>query len=281
MSWKRRIYGLPLMRWYRSLRSRQIAAAPVETQYGFSFAGDPIYLDPKWEAEERRVVERLLPKVSAFIDIGANHGIYSCLAAQAGVDVVAVEPERGNLNILRANLSQFPNAEILPFAVSDRAGSMALYGDGSTASLQSGWVGTPTSFRQSVPVETMDALFADRWAEQRIMIKIDVEGGEGKVIDGAQRMLQRSPKPYWLIECFPGKQRDRLARQFAEAGYMLHPLEWYNLVCTDDPEFSLAPVERMRFAIDPVHFWLDFGRPIERREAAEQVIAEARRRGMF
>lgn len=278
-SLKRRIYGLPAMRWYRKLRAAQLASRPVETPYGFTFAGDPIYLDPAWEAEERKVIERLLPNISAFVDIGANHGIYSCLAAHAGAAVVAVEPEQGNLRVLHANLRQFPEAEILPLAVSDRSGVESLYGDGDTASLRSGWVGTPSFFRQAVRVETMDALFADRWQGQRILVKVDVEGGEAKVIAGAAQMLRRSPKPYWLIECFPGEQRDEFIRQFTETGYTAHPVDWLNLVFTDDREFSLAPVESMRFGIEPVYFTLDFGRPTERHEAVELVIAEASRRG--
>src|SRR4051794_39129262 len=107
MSLKRRIYGLPFFRPYRELRAAQIASHPVETSYGFKFAGDRAYLDPNWEPKERELLGSLLPKVAAFIDVGANHGIYSCLAAHANVPTAAIEPEEGNLRILKANLSQF------------------------------------------------------------------------------------------------------------------------------------------------------------------------------
>src|SRR4051794_39351811 len=97
---KRRVYGLPIMKAYRSFRTSQLASRDVETPYGFRFAGNPIYLSPEWEPHERRILQALLPLADVFIDVGANQGIYACIASAAGKAVAAVEPEAGNLRFL-------------------------------------------------------------------------------------------------------------------------------------------------------------------------------------
>ena len=204
MSLKRRLYGLPVMRLYRELRTAKLASKPVDTAYGFRFAGNPAYLSPGWEPNERRIITSLLPKVAAFIDVGANHGVYTALAAHSGVQTVAVEPEEGNLRFLKATVaSNGFSTEILPVALSDTPGVLTLFGDGDTASVVQGWAGTNQSFRQLVPVNTLDNLIAGRWPDERILIKIDVEGAEARVLAGAAATIKRTPRPYWLIETFP------------------------------------------------------------------------------
>src|SRR4051794_34975198 len=60
-----------------------------------------------WEAAETRFLSALLSEGDTFVDVGANVGYFSVLAARrigAGGTVVAVEPEPRNLELLRANL---------------------------------------------------------------------------------------------------------------------------------------------------------------------------------
>jgi FkbM family methyltransferase len=204
MSLKRRIYGLPAMRLYRELRTARLASRPVETSYGFRFAGNPAYLSPDWEPHERRTISALLPRVAAFIDVGANHGFYTALAAQAGVRTVAIEPEEGNLRFLKSTVTANGyRTEILPLALSDAPGVLNLFGDGDTASVVEGWAGYSNAFRQLVPANTLDNLLSARWSGERLLIKIDVEGAEAQVLAGASTTIARTPRPYWLIETFP------------------------------------------------------------------------------
>jgi FkbM family methyltransferase len=203
MSLRRRIYGLPVLRLYREMRASQLSERRVNTELGFSFAGNPTYLDPAWESAEKRKLAHLLPTVAAFIDVGANHGFYSCMAASAGVPVVAIEPESGNLRYLKSNVCQNDLVvEVFPLALSDQPGIAELFGDSDTASLVPGWHGVARHFRQSVPVNTLDNLIACRWAGERLLIKIDVEGAEGHVLEGAKQLIARQPRPFWLIESF-------------------------------------------------------------------------------
>ncbi len=202
VSLKRKIYGLPGMGWYRSMRARQIAQQPRPVREGFSFASYDMAFTDEWESEERALVARLLPECAALIDVGANNGFYSLLANHLGKPALAIEPEAGNLIVLRRNVAN-ANVEVLPMALSDRDATTTLYGDGDMASFDPRWQGVDKSFAQTVATATLDTLLRGRWARERLMIKVDVEGAEALVLAGASETLRREPRPNWLIETLP------------------------------------------------------------------------------
>jgi len=80
-------------------------------------------------------------------------------------------------------------------------GVSRLYGaSGTGASLLENWAGASTIFQRVIPLTTIDILVSDRLAGKRLFIKIDVEGAEYEVLQGAQKTLQMRPKPKWLVE---------------------------------------------------------------------------------
>lgn len=201
---KRLIYGLPIMKAYRDLRTTQLAQRHRYHPYGFQFAGSNTFFKDDWEMHERIVIRDQLQIASVFIDVGANQGIYSCLAASMGVRVAAIEPEVGNIRFLASNIiaNAFDKVEVFPIAVSNKVGFSSIFGDGDTASLISHWCDTPLGFATTVPTNTLDNLFASRWRDERIFIKMDIEGAEFDVIQGSHQLLARTNRPNWIIECF-------------------------------------------------------------------------------
>lgn len=201
---KRWIYGQPLLSGYRATRSRALAAQQQPHPLGFRFAGTANFFRVDWEPEQRRIVDRELEQAEIFIDVGANQGIYSCIAAAKGRTVVAVEPEPGNLEFLLANIAANDFAvEVFPIAASDGPSRAIIFGDSETASLVSSWFGTSRSFAQTIATNSLDNLFAERWPGKTKLIKIDVEGFEGPALRGAARLIDSSPAPVWLIETSP------------------------------------------------------------------------------
>jgi FkbM family methyltransferase len=65
------------------------------------------------------VIAAALGDTDAFIDIGANERIYTCIAAAAGVPVCAIEPGAGNLEFPLSNIhaNGFAGVEVFPAAM--------------------------------------------------------------------------------------------------------------------------------------------------------------------
>jgi len=140
------------------------------------------------------VIRRALRPDMTFLDIGANIGYYTLLAASLvgpGGRVFAFEPNPANVSLLHlsTHTNGFDNVEIFPFALADAARLFLLDSQGSNA------ITTPLervaegiasrSLIRSVVLD--EVLNLDRLD----VIKIDVEGAEAMAVRGAARHIQR------------------------------------------------------------------------------------------
>src|ERR1035441_8909471 len=123
---------------YRSLRDERAALAPaLPTPFEFKLAGNKSMASGIVEKKEIDLFLKHLQGVSTCIDIGANIGLYTCLAARHGKHVVAVEPMPSNLKFLYRNLvrNDFADVEVFPLALSSSGGILRIFGNGTAASL--------------------------------------------------------------------------------------------------------------------------------------------------
>ena len=189
---------------YRSWRDKRMFASQVmrPTSLGFDFIGVPGMPESRTASGEVAMLRELLHGKDLFVDIGANCGLYSLIAAKAGVPVLAVEPNRLNYLRLKQNIDHNGFANIQPhaFALSDKPGRAALYGGGEGASLLRNWGGMTNTYAQEVEIDTLDNLLSSRGGLGEILIKIDVEGHEPAVLSGARGLLMREKAPTWIIE---------------------------------------------------------------------------------
>lgn len=159
--------------------------------------------DGDFEPEETRLFGRLLPAVDVVVNVGANIGYYCCIALSQGKQVIAFEPIHANVQCLLRNLKANAwetRAEVYPMALSDRHGVVEIYGNGTGASLVPGWAGTPREFVTLVPATTLDSVIGNRLAGMRMLVLVDIEGAEASMLAGAHSILDRTPKPVWLVE---------------------------------------------------------------------------------
>ena len=195
-------YAPPLGRCYRLLRDATNRRRSLPTKFGFSLAGDPLMAGGGWEAEEIETFLELMKYHDTVIDIGANIGLYTCLAASQGKHAIAIEPSHRNLRFLYRNLweNHFPNVEVFPLGLGRQSGLGRIYGYGGIASFVPGWAQTREAQSNLVALSTLDILVAARFQNKSPLIKMDVEGFELDVLAGAQRTLDLNPKPTWIVE---------------------------------------------------------------------------------
>ncbi len=205
------------------------------TPFGFWLKGHAEMMDGSFEQQEVALLAERLKHAGVFVDIGANIGYFVCLALQMSRHVIAVEPLAENLNQLYANLqaNDWSSVEVFPVGLASRPGIAPLYGGGTGASLIPRWAGTATYWQRTIPLSTLDTLLESRFLQQQLVIKIDVEGTEFDVLQGAQQTLRRSPRPVWMVEvCLTEHHPDGFNPMFQQvfdlfwkAGYQAYSVE--------------------------------------------------------
>jgi FkbM family methyltransferase len=162
-----------------------------------------------FEFNEREFLNRFLRPGDVFVDVGANIGLFTLIAAErAGPQgkVLAFEPTAKTFGRLVENvrLNKFSNVECLKLALSDSRGHLELgqCGDGYDAwnSLARPGLGG------SLPTELVETIDWDQFARERdlvgsvTMMKIDVEGWEARVLGGGKQFFARSDAPVLQVE---------------------------------------------------------------------------------
>jgi len=134
------------------------------------------------------ILESVVPG-ALFVDVGAHVGYYSVLAAAAGADVIAVEPDPYNRAALAANVRGLP-VEVVAAAVADTVGQATFHPSASTTG-SSLLARTDIELRRAVTVETttVDTLVAGRF-DRPLVVKLDVEGAEPLALAGAAKTLR-------------------------------------------------------------------------------------------
>ena len=180
-----------------------ILEEPHDTSMGFKFCGNPSMEQGSFEIEEIWVVKEILPFIDVFINIGANIGLYCCIAQQYGKYTLAFEPMESNLKYLYKNLVSNgwdKNIEVYPIALGNHSGLITIYGTGTGASLIQGWAGVSKDYATIVPVFTLDTLLGNRFDGKQCFFVIDIEGAEDSMLEGARNFLALQPNPVWMVE---------------------------------------------------------------------------------
>lgn len=181
----------------------------------FSTVGDFIGRDLYWfgwngfEPETTGLFLSLARRATVVVDVGANTGLYSLLAGRANDScrIMAIEPVARVRELLERNLELNGLSErcvVVPGAASRAHGTLQFhvpYGAVPTsASLN---VDGFRGYRGEV-VDVLAHVLDDLCAKyERIdLLKIDVEGFEDHVLEGATGVLDRSA-PIIIVECIP------------------------------------------------------------------------------
>ncbi len=135
------------------------------------------------EPEDMGFVLHFLRPGDLFVDVGANVGTYSLLAASAGAEVIAFEPGEAlpalHDNIRLNALQQRIEVHEAAVAATDGAVRFTTGRDTMNKIDESG--------DASVPSVRLDSVLASRTP---MLIKVDVEGRESDVLRGAPRALE-------------------------------------------------------------------------------------------
>lgn len=254
-------YGHPISAILRRLmwklvysRQRRVR---FRTEFGFEVEGGPgdigmgsLFYRGQYEWAELQLWQKLLDRPAlTVVDIGANIGIYSLLAAETArnrglrdIRIFGFEPNPGECAKFRSNveLNGYLTVEVEQVAVSDRNGSCRMAvpppGLGVFGHLLSAEdARNPNDLE--VEVATVDL---DGWCDRRgirhiDLLKLDVEGHELQVLEGAASLLSRHAISTVLMEVGHGEWR-RCVEVLGSGGYAVRAIGARGAMETFDPE---------------------------------------------
>ncbi len=149
----------------------------------------------QYESHVTALFRKLLRRSRSIVDIGANVGWYTLQAAKIlGKDasIIAFEPHPYNFQLLRKSLTynNFDFVRAFQECVSDIDGTVPLYlGDDEDMGSHSTIKEDATSKSISVPSVRLDTVLSDTGIGEVDILKIDAQGAEPKVIEGARKSL--------------------------------------------------------------------------------------------
>jgi FkbM family methyltransferase len=203
--------------------------------------GANIYHHRQYEEPVRQVVRDHLREGHVCIDIGANIGVMTFLAASlvgASGRVIAVEPNPANVQLLYRSivLNGFTNVEVLPLAASNTRSVFSLTGRSNTHLVGPREPAAGGHFVQSIAL--------DQWLgdlPRLDFVKLDIEGHEPPALEGMWQLVTRY-RPTLLTEFNP---RCLAIQKQDGAGYLRSILSVYPRVRVishfgDDEVFASA-----------------------------------------
>lgn len=188
--------------------------------------GENIIQAGQYEPAITAFLKQNLKEGMTFIDVGANIGYFTLLAATlvgSSGKTIAVECNARNCELIYMSLHRngLSNVLVYPFAVSDSQKLMSFswgFSNGFVSSLDE-------NEREAVivPAVTLDSLLPN---EGRIdLIKMDIEGSEAKAWKGMKLLIEKH-RPTILMEFFPallktisGVEGEEFLSQIFAVGY--------------------------------------------------------------
>ena len=168
----------------------------------------------RYEPQETAIVRSILKSGMTFVDVGANWGYFTMLAAslvgQSG-RVLSLEPDPRLFPILKENVArgELDQVTVLQLAAANEAGTLSLAGydeneeNFGLSKLASGNAEKGPIFQ--VNADSLDRILKSRQLASIDLMKMDIEGAEGFAIAGLKRSLSERRIRRLLLELHPAE----------------------------------------------------------------------------
>lgn len=177
-----------------------------------------------YEYAKQRLFAQMLRSGDVVFDVGANAGFYTLLAAsrvRPNGTVVAFEPLADNVRFIQrhVHINRLNQVRVVQAAVGSTNGTARFQPHISRAMGR-----LSDSGSMQVDIVSIDTLCEAGTIPDPTLIKIDVEGAELGVLEGASRVLRRTKPTIFLAT--HGAEAHRTCCDFLRsAGYALRPVE--------------------------------------------------------
>lgn len=188
-----------------------------------------------YERDTTCLILALAETGTTYFDVGANIGLLSVpvLAERPFVKVVSIEASPETLHFLRKTHAAAPRREdwtVIEAAVGSENGEAEFWSGGGAMGAYDGLRDTGRGGQKSplcVPLRTLDEIWKTCGCPAVSVVKIDIEGGETRALEGAKSIIARE-KPVFVVEWTDlnlradGIKSESILQLCAEIGYSLY-----------------------------------------------------------
>ena len=232
----------------------------AKANFGAEFAGNTqdiiqryIYYFGIWEPWVSRFIQKRLKPGDVFVDVGANIGYISLLAANSVGDrgrVVSIEASKRTFGALRENLDRnhASNVRAVNGAVSDALGELTLHSGPEDNCGMASVVHNLGGTSETVQAAPLSHWLTENDISEVRLIKIDVEGAELNVLRSIVPILSRLRQDVEIVcEVAPDIAQDELLQTlapFTSTGFHLYRLPGDRMIDYLTPSRSPAFAHR-------------------------------------
>ena len=197
----------------------KIDQIPLETIDGLTMYLNPtdrnvsylIFTNKEHEPFETLILKYFLKENSIYVDIGANVGYYTLLAASIAKkgQVFSFEPYNLNFELLEKNIvaNNLVNVQTFPYAVYNENTSVDIFSSGANKGNVrlfkddlEGYMEEHQS-NKSVKCVTLDSILDD--SSNPDIIKMDIQGGEMLALQGMKKIINNTNELVLFTEFWP------------------------------------------------------------------------------
>jgi FkbM family methyltransferase len=149
--------------------------------------------DPEYEKRHRTTILKHIPKKEVFVDVGANVGVWSLPMSYQFAKVYSYEPSSTNRPCLEKNVNG--RTIIKPYALGNENKKVSFYEEIKNCGNSKIWLDESAAGTYQVDMVKLD----DQNIENCSLIKIDVQGFELGVIQGAENLI-KTQNPWVIFE---------------------------------------------------------------------------------
>ncbi len=223
------------------------------------FISPSIRAEGIWEPAETRFFVATIRPGDFVVDIGANVGYYTLIASRLVGDhgrVLAIEPDPANATVLFRNLAEndVRNVRVFQGAASDHNGVERLYRAGTNQGDHRTYDSGDGRPSEQVAACRLDDLVGD-WSHRVDFMKIDAQGAEAKILEGAAGTLRRNADHITLVLEFWPFGLDQAGSSAAQVLDLLAEYR-FNMALIDEAAGESRPISPealLDLAFGPLH----------------------------
>lgn len=215
-----------------------------------SYIGSHIWYRGIFEETIVSAITSNLKNGMTFIDIGANIGLHTIVAASKVGNkgkVIAIEPQQSCIKLLKENvaLNKLNNVTVIDHALGSTKTEGKIFhvndNNDAQATLRATCAADQSKY-ETIQIRTLDSLMQELGINHADVVKVDIEGSEVQMLKGGESFFNKTKPEIIIMECIDehlcrfGNSSTEILSWFKNKGYKAYFLARGRWIAYDSTE---------------------------------------------